>query len=218
MNNALLQLLVLAAVAVFLIIRLRNVLGTRDGFEPTQTPPEAAIRPVRSAAQAGDDAQDSDISDHVDLDTPAARALKAMKRAEPSFEVGPFLNGAKSAYEMILMNFERGDISEVRDFLSPEVAQAFDNVIADRQDRGLTTEAQYLGTREVTLTSASFDETSHTAEISVRLLGEMTLAIRNAAGEIVEGDAKTARKQRDTWTFARQMGQDDPNWRLIATG
>lgn len=218
MNNALLQLLVLAAVAVFLIVRLRNVLGTRDGFEPPQTPAEAPLRPVRDAFDDQDDGQDNDISDHVDPGSPAAQALSAMKHAEPSFQVGPFLNGAKSAYEMILMSFERGDISGVRDFLAPEVAQAFDQGIEDRRNRGLTTEAQYHGTREITLAGASFDQTSHLAEISVRLQGEMTMAMRNAQGEVVEGDPKASRKQRDTWTFARQMGQDDPNWRLVATG
>lgn len=218
MNNALLQLLVLAAVAVFLIVRLRNVLGTRDGFEPTQTPAKPPLRVVHSAGDDQSDGQDSDISDHVDPDSPAAQMLRAMKKAEPSFQVGPFLNGAKSAYEMILLAFERGDISEVRGFLAPEVAQAFDDVIARRKKDGLTTEAQFLGTREVTLAGANFDEASRMAEISVRMLGEMTVATRNAEGEIVDGNPRAARKQRDTWTFARQMGQDDPNWRLVATG
>ena len=217
MSNALLQLLVLAAIAVFLIVRLRNVLGTRDGYEP---PPKADNASLRSSAEIIDlqaDAFDNDIHDHVEPGNPAAEALTEMKQVEPSFLVGPFLSGAKAAYEMILMAFERGDLSDVRDFLAPEVAEAFDAVIEDRKNRNLITDANYLGTRETMLAAAQFDSSSGHAEISVRFVSEMMLTVRNAAGEIVEGDNKSARKQRDTWTFARQMGQNDPNWRLVAT-
>lgn len=216
-SNALLQLLVLAAVAVFLIVRLRNVLGTRDGFERPATPPETPVRKHDDVINLRADQDDTDITDHAEPGSAAANALKAMKRVEPGFEVGPFLSGAKAAYEMILMDFERGDISGVRDFLAPEVAEAFDGVIDDRNRRGLRTEANYLGTRETSLAGAQFDQTTGRAEISVRFVGELTLAVYDTAGELVEGDPKTARKQRDTWTFARQMGQDDPNWRLVAT-
>lgn len=217
-SNALLQLLVLAAIAVFLIVRLRNVLGSRDGYEPTTQPQEMTPRPVKDVVDLrAADQGDSDITDHAEPGSAAANALAAMKRAEPSFEVGPFLAGAKTAYEMILMAFEHGDISDMRDFLAPEVAAAFDGVIADRQSRNLRTEAKYLGTRETALAAAQFDPANGLAEISVRFVAEMTLAVYDADGNLVEGDAKAARKQRDTWTFARQMGQDDPNWRLVAT-
>jgi predicted lipid-binding transport protein (Tim44 family) len=160
---------------------------------------------------------DSDIADHAESGSAVANALTQMKQAEPSFAVGPFLSGAKSAYEMILMAFERGELDEVRSFLSPEVAQAFDSVIADRKARGLTTTAQYLGTRETALAGAEFNRDTRTAEISVRFVGEMIVATRDAEGTVVDGDAKSPRKQRDTWTFARQMGQNDPNWQLVAT-
>ena len=140
-----------------------------------------------------------------------------MKEVEPGFAVGPFLSGAKSAYEMILLAFERGDLSEVRGFLAPAVAEAFDGVIADRKARGLTTEAQFLGTRETALAAAEFNPQTRLAELSVRFVGEMIVATRDAQGNVVDGDPRSARKQRDVWTFARQMGSSDPNWQLVAT-
>lgn len=215
--DALLQLIALAAIAVFLIVRLRNVLGSRDGYEPPHQPQEGNLRPVPDSSDRPADHAESDITDHVEPGSAAAAALRQMKRIEPSFEVGPFLSGAKQAYEMILMAFEHGDISEVRDFLAPEVANAFDGVIADRNARQLRTEASYLGTRETAVAGAQFDAETGLAEVSVRFVSEMMLAVYDAQGALVEGDAKAARKQRDTWTFARQMGQDDPNWRLVAT-
>ena len=78
--------------------------------------------------------------------------------------------------------------------------------------------AQYIGTRETALTGAEYDPATGMAEVSVRFVGELIAATRDAAGNVVEGDPKAARKQRDTWTFARRMGQDDPNWQLVATG
>lgn len=218
MSNALIQLLVLAGIAIFLILRLRNVLGTRDGFEPpkVETPDEqrARFEVIDGTAEEGD----QDIADHAEPGSPQAEALAAMKQVEPSFAVGPFLGGAKSAYEMILMAFERGDLSEVRPFLAEPVAEAFQSVIDQRAQQGLKVEAQYLGTRETGLANAEYDQTSGLAEISVRFVGELIAATRDAEGNVVEGDPRKSSKQRDTWTFARRMGQDDPNWLLVATG
>ncbi|MDT1062775.1 Tim44/TimA family putative adaptor protein [Paracoccus sp. CPCC 101403] len=217
MSNPMLQLLVLAAIAVFLILRLRGVLGTRDGFEAPRVPDETSPPRRFDVVEGTPDHFDNDIDDHAEPGSANARALAAMKQVEPDFAVGPFLSGGKAAYEMILMAFERGDISEVRAFLAPPVAAAFESVIADRKARGLTTEAQYLGTRETALTAAEFNPATRQAEISIRFVGEMIVATRDAQGNVVDGDPKAARKQRDTWTFARQMGSQDPNWQLVAT-
>lgn len=220
MSSAVIQLLVLAAIAIFLILRLRNVLGTRDGFERPRQPDEITQRRNFDVIDGtvGQGGEDEDITDHAEKGTPAAEALARMKQVEPNFNVTEFLSGAKGAYEMIIVAFERGDLSGVRPFLSDEVAEAFENVIADRQDKGLKVTVNYLGTRETALSGAEFDETTGEAEISVRLVGDMVLAIHDAQGNLVEGDPKATRKQRDVWTFGRAMGQDDPNWQLIATG
>ncbi|MDO5603784.1 MAG: Tim44/TimA family putative adaptor protein [Paracoccus sp. (in: a-proteobacteria)] len=216
MSNPMIQLIVLAVIAIVLIYRLRGVLGTRDGFEPTQTQqPVEADYDVMDEDQAADD---EDLSDHVDPQSPAYAALVAMKQAEPSFSLGEFLGGAKFAYEMILVAFERGDLSEVRAFLTPEVARAFDSAIAARAESGHSVDVQFLGTREISLAVAEFNPSDNTAEVSVRFLGEMIVVTRDRDGNIVDGDPKKARKQRDTWTFERRMGSDDPNWRLVATG
>lgn len=218
MSNSLIQLLVLAGIAIFLILRLKNVLGTRDGYEPPKVEaPREGPRKFEVIDGKADEV-DHDISDHAEPGSPTAEALARMKRAEPGFGVGDFLSGAKGAYEMILMAFERGDLSEVRPFLGEQVAEAFQSVIDMRKEQGQTVEAQFLGTRETALAGASFDTGTSEGEISVRFVAELIAATRNAEGEVVEGDAKAPRKQRDVWTFARRMGQDDPNWQLVATG
>ncbi|SDD44995.1 Tim44-like domain-containing protein [Paracoccus isoporae] len=221
MSNSVIQLIVLAAIAVFLVLRLRGVLGTRDGFEPDPIEEHRADRRYELSDDDGDGenaATDEDITDHVDTGSPAYAALVAMKQVEPSFSLGEFLSGARQAYEMILVGFEKGDMDEIRPFLSDDVAAAFDGAIAARGRSGQSVDVQYLGTRETTLAAAEFDTGTNVAELTVRFLGEMIVATRDADGKVVEGDPKTPRKQRDSWTFEREMGAADPNWKLVATG
>lgn len=218
MSAAIIQLLVLAGVAIFLILRLRSVLGTRDGFEKPPVTVRDTREDLRREFEVIEGGPDTDITDHVPDGSPAAKALVAMKMAEGDFNVSEFLRGARGAYEMILMAFERGDIEEVRGFLSEDVAEAFDEVIRSREAQGLKVEAEFNGVREVVLEEAGFDRDTGEAELTVRFVGELTSVVRNAEGEIVEGNPREIKRQRDVWSFARTMGADDPNWRLVATG
>lgn len=220
MSSAVIQLLVLAGIAIFLILRLRSVLGTRDGFEkpPLSGPDANARRGARPDLEVIEGGPDRDIIDHVPDGSPSAKALAAMKMAEPGFSVSEFLQGARGAYEMILMSFERGDLDEIRAFLGPDVAEVFEQVVQDRAAQGLTVDSDFVGLREISLVSAEFDRETREGEITVRFVGELTSVVRNEAGEIVEGNATEIKRQRDVWTFARKMGADDPNWQLVATG
>ena len=217
MNSSLLSLLVLAGIAVFLILRLRSVLGTREGFEKPNTP-DAPLRPdPRRDFEVIEGGPDLDITDHVEDGSDSAKALAAMKMAEPGFAVGDFLQGARGAYEMILMAFENGDVDELRNFLAPDVLETFESVIVQRREQGLTIKASFVGLREISLLNASFDRATSEGEITVRFVGELTSVVKNADGDIVEGDPNEIKRQRDVWTFARTMGSNDPNWLLVAT-
>lgn len=218
MDSAVVQLLVLAGIAVFLILRLRNVLGTRDGYErPPEAAPGPATRPGRPL-EVVPGGEDHDITDHVPAGSDAAMALAAMKRAEPSFNVGEFLTGARGAYEMILMGFERGELDDLVPLLSRDVFESFDEVVQLRERQGLKVEANFVGLREIELVGARFDAARREAEVTVRFVGEVTSVVRDAEGKIVEGDPNRIKQERDNWTFARVMGSDNPNWKLVATG
>ena len=214
MSSSFLQLLVLAGIAIFLILKLRSVLGTREGFEKPPAPIERPMARV-TTPNAG---PDPDIADHAAEGTPTALALAQMKAAEPAFSVTEFLSGARGAYEMILMAFEHGELDRIRPFLADEVEESFGAAIAERQAQGMTFEANFIGVREMTLAEARFDPITRFAELTVRFTGELTVVVRNKAGEVVEGSANEAKRQRDLWTFERQMGVNDPNWQLAATG
>lgn len=216
MESPLIQILVLAGIAVFLILRLKSVLGTREGFEkPTQ--PQVPTEKPRPDFEVIEGGPDRDITDYVAEGSPQAEALAAMKRAEPSFQVQDFVQGARGAYEMILMGFENGELDDIQPFLAEDVYESFVDAVAQREDQGLTIEAEFIGVRETTLEDARFDEVTGTAEVTMRFVAEMTSVVRNADGEIVEGDPKAIKRLKDCWTFARAMGANDPNWQLVAT-
>lgn len=220
MGSQLIQILVLAGVALFLVLRLRDVLGTRDGYEkPLNTPreakPESASRQFEVIDGGG---LDHDIADHVDPESEAARALQQMKRAEPGFSVSEFAHGARQAYEMILLAYENGELDTLEQFLAPEVYESFSQAVFARADKGLTVDASFIGVRELKIISASFNENTREGDITVRFVGELTWVVRDSEGEIVEGDPSEIRRQRDEWTFSREMGADNPNWLLVATG
>ena len=217
MSSAVFQLIIMGVIAVVLFLRLRNVLGTRDGFEPkTDTKPSAKGLPRGFEVIEG--GPDRDIADHVDIESEAGKAFAAMKAVEPDFSVTEFQGGARQAYEMILMAFEGGDLDTLDNFLSADVYETFETVINERLEKGLSVDAQFVGVSEMKIISATFDPRSKDAEVTLRFVAELTSVVRNADGEIVEGEPNKIKKQTDIWTFARKMGQDDPNWGLVATG
>jgi predicted lipid-binding transport protein (Tim44 family) len=219
MSSAVIQLLVLAGVAIFLILRLRSVLGTREGFEkppePIEGPSTERSKPAFEVIEGG---PDEDIIDHVPGGSDQAEALIAMKAVDPTFSVNEFLGGARGAYEMILMAFENGDMSSIKSFLSDDVYESFASVVDAREEQGLIVEANFIGIREMSLNDATFDTNTKEGEVTVRFIGEMTSVVRDNGGEIVEGSPTEVKRQKDAWTFARVMDSNDPNWRLVATG
>ena len=222
MNNGVIQLLVLAAVAVFLIVKLKNVLGTRDGFEKPAVRRDEAVSAVGARRPTADlsvveGGLDQDITDHLPKGSPAADAVARMKAVEPSFSLGEFLGGAKGAYEMILMAFERGNLESVRPFLSDDVYESFSSAVDARREQGLKVTADFHGMSEMAVQDASFDTSRNEAEITVRFTGEISTTVHDAQGNVVDGGDGQIRRQRDVWTFARVMGADDPNWQLVAT-
>jgi predicted lipid-binding transport protein (Tim44 family) len=224
MGSTVIQLIVLAGIAIFLILRLRSVIGTRQGYEGN---PEDYGIASRTAARDDEGPNfeviegggiDEDIADHTDIESDAGQALVAMKKVEPSFSLTEFLGGARGAYEMILMAYEHGDLDTLEQFLAPDVYSGFRAAVEARDEQGLVVEANFVGVSDMNLKDAKFDDIDNVADITIRFVGEMTSIVRNSDGEIVEGDANAVKKQADSWTFSRVMASENPNWLLVATG
>lgn len=217
MNSPMIQLLVLAGIAVFLILRLKNALGTRDGFEKTPEVDVSPKKPNGPAFEVIEGGPDLDITDHAPEGSDTAIALADMKRVEPSFGVSDFLGGARGAYEMIVMGYEHGDLDEIKPFLSEEIYESFVDGVAAREDQGLTVESHFIGIREMELDSATMDKATNEADLTIRFVAEMTSVVKDQDGNVVEGSPTEVKRQKDTWVFSRVMGSDDPNWLLVST-
>lgn len=225
MGNSVIQLLVLAFIAIFLILRLKNLLGTREGFERkkqvdmTEVEKNKSSSPSLEIIEGGleNDETDRDVTDHVKAGSKVSKELLKMKKIDKDFVLTDFLTGAREAYEMILLAFKRGDITKVNKFISKDVENAFSTDIDRRNSEMLKTEATFGGIRELTILDADLDGNSQEGEITIRFLSDLTLVVKNKNGEIVEGGQTDIQLQKDIWTFSRVLSSESPNWTLVAT-
>ena len=217
MNNTILQLLILAGVALFLIFRLKNVLGTRDGFEPKVKDVDSTkIEERKNTEDSSENNLDEEATEYLFDDKNSANALTKIKEIEKNFSLTDFLGGAGSAYEMILMAFQSGKISPVETFLSADVKENFEEAIQEREQKGLSIDADFIGLRDTAVKNISFRD--GVAEISVSFLADIKSVVKNNNGEIIEGEEADTKKQFDVWVFSREIGSDNPNWILVETG
>jgi predicted lipid-binding transport protein (Tim44 family) len=215
-------------IAVVIFMRLGSVLGRRTGNEPS--PFEQRVKPQpgarndnivslppreRGSAPAAEAAELKQISRHAAAGTPLYDGLAAIVKADPSFDPEHFLSGAKAAYEMIVTAFAQGDRATLKNLLASDVYDGFVAAIAEREKNERKAELTFVGIEEVKLTAAELD--GRVARLSLRFVAELISSTRDKEGKVVEGDATEVQTIRDAWTFARDVGSRDPNWKLVAT-
>ncbi|CAN1569326.1 Tim44-like domain containing protein [Rhabdaerophilaceae bacterium] len=226
--------LVFLGLAVFVIYKLRAVLGQRTG---TEKPPQdlfvrrdgaadgsapvpggrtnvVPMPGVRAQVPATPEPE-ARLAGLVPAESPAFAGLVQIMQADQTFDPQEFIGGARAAYEMIVMAFAQGDRRILKDLLSPEVYEGFDGVITDRERRGEKVETQF-----VSIDKAEFSEALlrvKSAHVTVKFLSKLITATRDSAGMVVDGSADKVTDVTDIWTFARDVTSRDPNWRLVAT-
>jgi predicted lipid-binding transport protein (Tim44 family) len=207
-----LSIVIFAMVAAFLAMRLYAVLGKRTGHE--QPLGRQANEFVPTLARGNDDVQDVTPAavDHT-LPEPSAEAgLRAISMADRNFNAGEFIDGAKSAYRMILEAFWAGREEDYAPFVSDEVKSAFASAIAER-----TTQGHVLDNRLVTIERAIISEATlenGEASITVTFDADIAAVTRNSEGGVVAGSLTDAVVTHDSWTFSRAVKSSDPNWIL----
>lgn len=228
--------IIFLALAVFIFIRLRSVLGQRTGrerppYDPysrdaTRPAPPASDKVVTLPQRNMDppapvaDADEAQVVRYrwegiAPEGSPTAQALDQIAQAEPDFDAAHFLTGAKSAYEMIVTAFAAGDRRLLKDLLSKDVYDGFVGAITDRESRGETMESRFISIDKAELVDASVR--NRTAQVTVRFVSKLITATRARDGSVVDGSADTVADVTDVWTFSRDLGARDPNWKLVAT-
>ncbi|MEO8176476.1 MAG: Tim44/TimA family putative adaptor protein [Sphingomicrobium sp.] len=210
-------IVILALVALFIGLRLYSVLGERTGHE--QQPilkgadPDALVEP-RITQPSMAPPSSSDGADMAFLPT-AGPAVRAILAADPSFDVAHFLDGAKSAYRMVLEAYWKGDLEPVKTHVDGHVLEAFAGAAAQREKEGLTLDNRLVAIEQVVIAEAALERT--VATVTVRFEADIAAVTRNKEGEVVAGSLSDAVQTRDLWTFRRDIAARDPNWLLIET-
>ena len=215
-----LQIFILAAVAIFLFWRLRAVLGSRDGFEKTLKDIKESTDVISNPKvidETKNDSPDDDIFDYVEEDSKNAQVFKKMKEFDKDFSVNKFVSGAKIAYEIILMAFERGDIEKLKTLLEKKVLTSFKSVIDKRKKNGFIVDAKFIGMRDIRIIDASFSQKTKIADVTLSFKSEITTVVKDSKGSIIEGHPDDIKKQKDTWVFTKNLSDKSPIWLLKST-
>ncbi|RWM16124.1 MAG: Tim44/TimA family putative adaptor protein [Mesorhizobium sp.] len=215
--------------AVVIFFQLRNVLGRRTGSERPPFDPYTAGR-TRDDAQKpenvvslprkrapGEPAIDAyaAIDAFAKPDTELNKGLRAIKDNDPAFDPKTFVDGAKMAYEMIVMAYADGDRKTLKNLLSREVYDGFVAAIGDREAKSEKIQSSFVGIDKADIVSAEMKGSE--AHITLRIVSELISATRDKAGAVIDGDPETVAEVKDVWTFARDTRSRDPNWKLVAT-
>jgi predicted lipid-binding transport protein (Tim44 family) len=225
--------IIFLALAVFIFLRLRSVLGQRTGRERPPYDPYSARDGVRPApgdkvvalpGRAPDAAgqKPSEPAEPVDRwkgiaepGSAVALGLDAIARDDKTFDPKPFLTGARAAYEMIVTAYAAGDRRQLKDLLGREVYDGFEAAIKDREQRGETVETRFVSIDGADIVAA--EQRGKTAQVTVRFVSQLVSVTRDRSGAVIDGNPDKVTDVTDVWTFARDTTSRDPNWKLVAT-
>ena len=211
------DIILFAMIAGFLVLRLRSVLGRRTGNErrrdlfPRRAAPASdnvarLVEPDNRSARPPEEVPPADV---------VADGLNRIRRADPSFDPSNFIEGARTAFEMIVAAFAKGDKATLRPLLSDEVFQRFAVAIDERNAAKETLETSIERLDIVDIAEAGL--AGRTAQVTLKLVSHQVNVTRAMDGSIVDGAPGEPVEKTDYWTFARDTRSSDPNWVLVAT-
>jgi predicted lipid-binding transport protein (Tim44 family) len=220
--------IIFVALAVFIFLRLRSVLGQRTGRERPPYDPfsvrgstgdKVVTLPTRAVEQAAKPVEPVEPVDRwkgiAASGSATAAGLDAIFATDKTFDPRHFLTGARAAYEMIVVAFAQGDRRILREWLSKDVYDSFEAVIRERESRGETTESRFVSIDTTEIAGAELR--GRTAHLTVRFVSQLVSVTRDKSGNVTDGNPDAVTDVTDAWTFARDVSSRDPNWKLVAT-
>lgn len=215
--------IIFALLAIFVLWKLRSVLGTRTGSEKPPSVPflrravdDGKVVPLPGlTARPAIEPNPDRWRPYAEPGSKVAEGLDAITAASPGFTVDTFLRGAKTAYEMIVTAFASGDLRTLQNLLDKDVFDSFSAAIAGRENRGESMTTRVVSIDQVTIEEAGMRGGS--AQITLRFSAKLISATRDRSGAVISGDPEQSADIADVWTFARDVSSRDPNWKLAAT-
>ncbi len=228
------DIILIALVAIFLVLRLRSVLGRRTGNErpPSQqdpfAPPPPAPPPPYQAPDARreggnvvtlprqpDRAAPAEGGAPIQVAPEAVDGVNRIRAADRTFDPIGFAKGGRQAFEMIVGSFAKGDAATLRNLLDGPTFTAFESAMRERMAKQQTLETNLIGFLSSDVVAAEMEGTR--ALVTIRFVTEQINVTRNVDGLAVDGNPNTVERVTDLWTFARETRSEDPNWLLVRT-
>ncbi len=221
MGGDYIDVIIFAAIAAFLVLRLVSVLGKRTGEERPRDP--FGMARGSDMARGNENTPENvvplpgaDLSETPpEVETPLEAALKRISELDNRFDPLEFSNGARSAFEMVITAFALGDTNALSALVSNAVFANFENAIKQRERAGETQEISVIGVDKADIIEASLAHT--VAQITTKFVSQQISVTRNEAGDVIEGDPDAVNEVTDIWTFSRDLRSKDPNWKLVET-
>ena len=205
------DLILFGMIAAFLVLRLRSILGRRDGYEPTQGPARPVARAPGAVIEGRAEPVVAPGRAVPDAGSELGQTLAGMRRVDSGFDPSRFLTGAEAAFRLIVTEFAAGNRDALRPLLTAETFAIFDGVITAREQAGEKQTNEIRAIHEATIESAALAGTL--AEITVRFVSDQISQTLDRDGKYVAG-ADAVTELRDVWTFVRDLARSDPAWRL----
>ena len=193
-NFGYLDLILLAMIAGFIILRLRNVLGRKTGHEGKVV---------------------SNISEKKFEEF--KKAIKPKKQLT-EFDINQkkqFLKGAEIAYETIINSFAKGDKKNLKDLLTEEMNKNFESAIEERNSKNIKSELTFIGIKSSTI--EKFEKTAEALFFTVKFISEIISFKKDKDNNVIEGDPNKIKTVIDRWKFTRKISSMNPNWYLAET-
>ncbi|MBI1237044.1 MAG: Tim44/TimA family putative adaptor protein [Alphaproteobacteria bacterium] len=219
------DIVIIALIAGFILLRLRHVLGQKTGhdnpqfFQKKETPPEerrdTVVRPQDKLLKAPKIKEETDPYLNAVVSPSIVQSLNDIKAKEPQFSVTQFVEGAKMAFEMVFDAFAKGDRDTLKMLLADSVYGDFNRELEARERQENKTETTLVAVLSREITDAML--AGNMARITVKFVSEQIVLVRNPQGEIIEGDASDTEHVESEWVFERDVMSKNPNWKIIET-
>ena len=193
-NFGYLDLILLAMIAGFIILRLRNVLGRKTGHEGKVV---------------------SNLSEKKFEEFKKIIKLKKQPTEFDTNQKKQFLKGAEIAYETIINSFAKGDKKSLKDLVTEEMNKNFESAIEERNSKNIKSELTFIGIKSSTI--EKFEKTAEALFFTVKFISEIISFKKDKDNNIIEGDPNKIKTVIDRWKFTRKISSMNPNWHLAET-
>ena len=203
-NFPYIDILIFGVIAIFLIFRLKNILGTKTGFEETNVNDKTHEKKFTNVVPLKSD------KDNIDK-----LELKKILTIDPNFNIKDFLSGSKNFFEMVLESFVSGNLNNIKNFTKPSVFNSFKAAIDERNKEQETLIIDLKSIKENKITKATITKTS--IKLNVVFETFQIRALMDKNDQIIDGDTENEILVKDEWVLERKINDNNPNWTLVET-